>query len=116
MERQEKIRKHIQSDAVNKTVNPEKQGRHNRNSSDYISGRSYLFDSVDVQELINKYYGTGEPKFTKSGKWKNKEIIVTEFAVGKIVNPDTGEEDITNTFTIHYSRTGTHIVPAPRKG
>ena len=113
--RQEEIRRHIQSDAVNKNVNPEKQSRHDLNSSGYIQGRSYLLGNVNAQELVDRYYGTGEAKFNKTGEWKNKEIVSTNDDIGVLVNPNTGEEVATNSFTIHYSRTGTHIVPAPRR-
>ena len=113
--RQEEIRRHIQSDAVNKNVNPEKQSRHDISSNGYIHGRSYLLDNVNAQELVNRYHGTGEAKLNKTGEWKNKEVVSADETIGILVNPDTNEEIATNSFTIHYSRTGTHIVPAPRR-
>ena len=110
------MREHIKSDSVNKQVNPEKQSRHDKNSDGYIKGRSYLLLGIDAQELVDRHHGTGEPKFTNAGSWNNKEVIATDNDIGVLVNPDTREEILTNSFTIHYSRTGTHIVPAPRKG
>ena len=106
---------HIKSDAVNKQINPEKQGRHEKNSKYYVKGRSYLLSGVDAQELVDRYHGTGQTFFANNGVWKNKEVVSTENVIGVLVNPSTGEKTFTNSFTIHYSRTGTHIVPAPRR-
>ena len=109
------INRHIKSDAVNKTVNQEKQRRHYRNSSHYIHGRSYLFDDINAQELIDEYHGTGRAEISRHGLWKNVETITCDKDVGVNINPITGEKTITNRFTIHYSKTGTHIVPAERR-
>ena len=108
-------RKFIQSDAINKNINPEKQSRHDINSDGYQQGRSYLLPGIDAQALVNIYHGTGEPKFNKSGEWKNREVVDINYSIGILVNPHTNEETITNSFTIHYSKTGAHVVPAPRK-
>jgi hypothetical protein len=110
------IRKHIKSDEIDKSVNMEKQNRHIRGSDSYVEGRSYLLDGINPQELVDMYHGTGEEKFTQSGKWKNKEVITADSNIGINIDPATGMESITNKFTIHYSKTGTHIVPAERSG
>ena len=109
------MREHIKSDAINKQINPEKQSRHDINSDGYVKGRSYLLPGINALELVDKFYGTGMPKFTNAGNWKNKEVVTTSIDIGILVNPDTGEETVTSNFTIHYSRTGTHVVPAPGK-
>ena len=106
----------IRSDAVNKNVNPEKQSRHDRNSVSYIPGRSYLFDGVSAQELVDRYHGTGEIRLSRAGDtWMNKESVTADRNIGVSINSVTGEETITNRFTIHYSNTGTHVVPTQRK-
>ena len=116
VEQQKEMRKHIQSDAVNKTINPEKQSRHDRNSDGYVPGRSYLLGDVDAQELVDRYHGTGDVRLSRAGDtWINKEFIIADKNIGINVNPKTGEETITNRFTIHYSGTGTHIVPTERR-
>ena len=102
----------IKSDAVNKTINPEKQSRHILGSNGYIPGRSYLFDSVDAQELVDKYHGTGRAEISRMGMWKNVENVTADRNIGVRIDPKTGEETPTNRFTIHYSKTGTHVVPA----
>ena len=106
------IREHIKSNAVNKQVNPEKQGRHDLNSKYYIKGRSYLLPGIDAQELVDRHHGTGRPELSKNGEWKNKENVVADKIVGVRVDPNSGQEVDTNKVTIHYSKTGTHIVPA----
>ena len=106
------MREHIKSDAVNKQVNPEKQSKHDKSCKGYIEGRSYLLPGVDAQELVDRYHGTGRPEMSKNGEWKNKENVVADKIVGVRVDPNTGQEVVTNKVTIHYSKTGTHIVPA----
>ena len=105
------VRERIKSDKINKIINNEKQNRHIRNNEGYVEGRSYLFEGVDAQELVNKYHGTGEAKFTELGIWKNKEIITLNRNIGASINPANGEAIPTNKFVIHYSKTGTHVVP-----
>ena len=109
-------KKLIASDAVNKAVNVEKQNRHVRTSPGYIQGRSYIFgDAQTAQLLVNDYSGKGDPMISSSGQWKNKEVVVADVNIGVCIDPKTGEETRTNRFTIHYSKTGTHIVPADRR-
>ena len=111
---QDEIKQFIRSTAVNKTINPEKQSRHILDSSGYIDGRSYLLDCVDAQALVDKYHGTGYVPLNHDGTWKNKETVSLDHWIAVNVNPVTGEKNLTNRFTIHYSRTGTHIVPSER--
>jgi hypothetical protein len=109
------ISEYIRSDAVNKTINPEKQAIHNRDNERYIAGRSYLLPGVNAQELVDKYHGTGDIKTKKAtGEWKKREVIIAGRDIGVEIDPKTGAETITNRFTIHYSNTGTHIVPTKR--
>ena len=116
LQKQHEIRKHIRSDRVNKTINPEKQSRHIKESDGYIEGRSYLLNGVDAQALVDRFHGTGTAHLNRSGDmWINKEFIESDRDIGININNKTGQESITNRFTIHYSNTGTHIVPTERK-
>lgn len=95
---------------VNKTINVGKQNRHILDSKSYTSGRSYLtITTEEAQNLVNKYAGTGILEFSDSGKWSKKEIITTDKIIGVVKNR-LGEIK-TNSFKIHYSKTGVHIVP-----
>jgi len=99
---------------VNKTINEGKQNKHILGSNNYTSGKSYLTISTEeAQNLVNKYAGTGTLQFGDNGKWSKKEIITTDKQIGVVKNK-TGEIK-TNSFKIHYSKTGVHIVPY-RKG
>ena len=99
---------------VNKLINQGKQDKHILGSNNYINGKSYLTISKEkAQELINQYAGKGILEFSDSGKWNKKEIITVNEQIGVVKNKN--EEIKTNSFKIHYSKTGTHIVPY-RKG
>lgn len=113
-ETQDEIRRHIRSDAVNKSIIPERQAWHDRNSSEYKNGRSYLLPGVDAQELVDRYHGTGYVPVSESGDW-NREVVLAERNIGVNINPKTGEETVTNRFVIHYRKTGTHIVPTKQR-
>jgi len=115
MDINKQISQYIKSSEVNKNINPEKQGRHILGHELYIEGRSYLLDGVNPQELVDIYHGTGEPRKTHQNTWKNKEYIETSNYIGIDINPSTGEQTITDCFIIHYSKTGTHIVPTKRR-
>ena len=109
------VSKHIRSDAVSKIINTEKQNRHDRKNSGYVTGRSYLLDGVDPQILVNDYHGTGRAGLSKDGVWNNRETVTADRDIGINVDQKTGEETLTDRFTIHYSGTGVHIVPAKRR-
>ena len=111
----EQMREQIRSDAVNKELNITHQNKHFRNSNGYIEGRSYFFEDVNPETLIQQYHGTGDPKLTKAGRWSNKEFVDLDKDIGIDINPVTGVETVTNRFSIHYSKRGAHIVPASRR-
>lgn len=104
---QERIR-----NSYNLTINPEKQGRHIKDSTDYKQGRSYLtVSNEEIQRLVNTYAGHGEIQRYKSGAFQHKELVEVDHNIGVNINNVTGEQTSTNRFYIHYSKTGTHIVP-----
>ncbi|WP_338627572.1 polymorphic toxin type 50 domain-containing protein [Clostridium baratii] len=89
-----------------------KQGKHILGHNNYIEGRSYLTISLEeAQDIINKYAGTGEIKTNSKGEWDRKETIKTNKEIGVNVSILDGSENKTNSFKIHYSKKGTHIVP-----
>ncbi|WP_373899289.1 polymorphic toxin type 50 domain-containing protein [Haloimpatiens sp. FM7315] len=93
-----------------------KQGKHIIGHNNYIEGRSYLTISLEeIQELVNKYAGTGEIRFNSNDEWDKKEIIKVDRDIGVNVNNKNGEKTSTNRFKIHYSNKGTHIVPMRRE-
>lgn len=83
----ENIRRQIRSDAVNKTLHRDAQGKHIPGHKNFIEGRSILTISMEeAQELVNRYAGTGEIRLTKNGEWDNQEIILKR-SVSMLTNP-----------------------------
>lgn len=97
-------------------INPEKQNRHIKGTKEYINGKSYLtIDLSEAQKLVDSLHGTGDLLYNKTGKWKNKEIVEAGKIIGVDVDNLTGLEEKTAAAVIHYSKTGTHLVPMKGK-
>lgn len=99
-------------------INVGNQNKHIKDSHSYTQSgeKSYIYGDLETaQELVNKYSKTGTLKFCDSGKWTNKEFIELENNIGVVVDEKTKEETLTNYFSIHYSKKGTHIVPRKRR-
>ncbi|MBO6230430.1 MAG: hypothetical protein J6O50_07665 [Ruminiclostridium sp.] len=60
---------------------------------------------------MNTYHATGIVRITNNGN-QVKETVNIDKIIGCDSNPATGVLTPTNKITIHYSKTGTHIVPA----
>ncbi|KKI57250.1 SPP1 gp7 family putative phage head morphogenesis protein [Staphylococcus pasteuri] len=125
---QEKAKKEmlemIESGKIKIEINPEKQNRHNKNHQLFKNSKrqaiinNYLLPSyttVSIQklnELLTDKVGTGEILLLRD-KFNQKEIIDFEFVIGKSF---VGGNYIDTTFgKVHYSRTGTHVVPYVKK-
>ena len=111
------IREYIRSADVPKQINVGSQNKHIRGSHGYISNRSYIFGDIEAaQSLVDAYHGTGEIKRkARTGEWANREVVTADHDIGVSIDPDTGVEQITDRFTIHYGKKGTHVVPTRRK-
>lgn len=91
-------------------INTEKQASHIK--STHLEGKSYLYDDVDPQELLDKYSGKGTIRKRKSGDFDNREIV----HVNRIVGVDANTNEETEWIKIHHSNKRTHIVPyLPKK-
>ncbi|EIT0950645.1 hypothetical protein DLS44_13450 [Staphylococcus pseudintermedius] len=102
-------------------MNVEKQNRHQLGHQLYEDYKkknlqkgkaipSYtLLDNSELNSLIHQKAGKGSLIADDFGNWKNKEII--DF--GKIIGKDyiDGEFIETKRGTVHYSKTGSHIIP-----
>lgn len=92
-------------------INPDKQSKHIPGSKNFQPGKSELTIPVShAQELINRFHNKG----TKISD--NKERVDFGEVIGKYVDPVSGEKTETTIGIIHYSKTGTHIVPARPRG
>lgn len=109
------IEEEIDDGSVSIDINHEKQSKHLLGEG-YIEGRSYFTVSEsELDKILKEYYGTGELKFDNdTGKWKHKEVIEIEDDIGVYLDTN-GNKMQTNRFTIHYSKTGVHIVPTRKE-
>ena len=73
---------------------------------------SYLtITKEECQALVDRYAGTGQFKYDPKTT-KMQEIISQNKPIGTYIDPRTGEVvENTTDFRIHYSKTGSHIVP-----
>ncbi len=107
------IRKRIRSGNISTKIHGGKQGKHIKGHNNYIPGRSYLtISETEIQELVRKYAGSGWIRRDHDDKWVHKEIVTADHIIGVVVNPETGVEEETRKFVIHYAGNGVHIVPA----
>lgn len=67
----------------------------------------------ELQQILNEKHGTGDVKISKSGQIK--EIITLDSDVGVCASYNGDNIGKTNRFTVHYSKTRTHCVPAKRR-
>ena len=105
------IKAEIEKGNIKLEINPEKQDRHIKDRPEYREGRSYLTISVaEAQDIINAKSGTGVLLKDKDGK-PVKERIDCGRIIGVDIDQNSGKETITDKATIHYSKTGTHLVP-----
>ncbi|MDE5859516.1 MAG: phage portal protein [Oscillospiraceae bacterium] len=103
------IKESIKNGSIKLEINHEKQARHMQET--HIKGRSYLTVSeTEAQEIVNHKSGTGTLILNKDGV-PSKERINAEKIIGVNVEKSTGAETSTDKATIHYSKTGTHLVP-----
>ena len=106
------IKKEIENGNIKLEINPEKQARHIKGRSEYKEGRSYItISEQEAQDIINSKSGTGILVKDRKGNWKHKELIDCGKEIGVFVEPISKNKIPTNKATIHYSKTGTHLVP-----
>lgn len=96
--------------AYPKEINKSKQGKHIPGHNNFHSGKSELTISMnEAANLIEHHSGKGTPVND------NKERVNFGKTIGIYKDPFTGERMPTTIGIIHYSKSGTHIVPARPK-
>lgn len=104
------LKEKIEKGEISLELNHEKQARHIKGPG-YKEGRSYLTITEDeISELIYQKTGTGVIHITNKNE-QIKEVIECDKVIGVDINNKTGEETDTTRATIHYSKSGTHLVP-----
>ena len=82
-----------------------KQSKHLIGRPEHTPGRSVVTLSIiEIQDLVEEFAGTG------SWRGKNKEVIDFGKTIGYIVSGN-GVTLETTKGTVHYSKTGAHLVP-----
>lgn len=114
LENSDILKKKIGKGEISLELNIEKQNRHILGAKEYKVGRSYFDVSTEtLQDIVNKNYATGKVYITNSGR-QIKEVVFLKNNIGVDVS-DNLAENLTNGIKIHYSKTGTHIVPYRKK-
>ncbi|MGS4173055.1 polymorphic toxin type 50 domain-containing protein, partial [Staphylococcus pseudintermedius] len=115
----------IDSGKIKVELNVEKQNRHQlghqlyedykkKNIQKGLPIPSYtILDNEELNSMIRQKSGKGYLVANNAGKWLNREIIDFGKIIGKAYID--GEFIETKWGTVHYSKTGTHIVPRKEK-
>jgi hypothetical protein len=88
-------------------INPEKQARHIQSTS--LTGKSYFYDHVDVNDLYDKYKMTGFLETSRKGaRTSNEKVDLFE---DRPLGIDVYTGKPVNAMTIKYGKTGAHLIP-----
>ena len=122
-EMREKFNSAVKSGIIKTEINNEHFENHIRGTNGYekylqknlekgAPPPSYLtISKEECQALVDRYAGTGQFKYDPKST-KMQEIISQNKPIGTYIDPRTGEVvENTTDFRIHYSKTGSHIVP-----
>ena len=122
-EMREKFNSAVKSGIIKTEINNEHFENHIRGTKGYekylqknlekgAPPPSYLtITKEECQALVDSYAGTGQFKYDPKST-KMQEIISQDKPIGTYIDPRTGEVvENTTDFRIHYSKTGSHIVP-----
>nr|DAF20965.1 MAG TPA: minor capsid protein [Caudoviricetes sp.] len=124
-EMRERFTNAVKDGIIKTEINEQKQADHIRGTNewyrrletDLANGKqiepSYLTISMDeAAKLIKRYSGTGKFLYKENPTYiPKKEIIKHDSKIGMYIDQSTGEIFETDSFRIHYRKTGAHIVP-----
>ena len=124
-EMRERFTNAVKDGIIKTEINEQKQADHIRGTNewyrrletDLANGKqiepSYLTISMDeAAKLIKRYSGTGKFLYKEDPTYiPKKEIIKHDSKIGIYIDQSTGEMFETDSFRIHYRKTGAHIVP-----
>lgn len=109
------LKSRIESGELPLKVRTQKQNAHIKNTREYVEGNSYLtVDTKEIQTIIDTKHLTGKVYVINDGK-HIKERIECDKIIGVDVDKEKGIEETTSRATIHYSKSGTHLVPTHAK-
>ncbi len=110
----------INSGRISTKLDKTAQSKHVKNSDSYNSEvakgelPSYMtISKMEVQTLVNQNYQNGDVKIGKDGQFR--VIIEVDKPIGMFGDSLTHKYIETNRATIHFSKKGSHVVPAYKK-
>lgn len=93
-------------------IREQKQNTHRKGTPQYVEGNSYVtVDNTELQNLVDTKHSTGKIFIINNGN-HIREVVKSDKPIGVNVDLEKNTEEITSTATIHYSKKGTHVVPA----
>lgn len=101
------------------TVHEGQQGKHIRGHNNYDPNRGEISPDVDVQALVDRHAGHGEPvnKFRPGTPSSRERFDTGDQVIGTYRDERTGERVPTTRGIIHYGANGrVHVVPARPRG
>lgn len=124
-EMRERFTNAVKDGIIKTEINEQKQASHIKGTNEWrrrletelANGNqvepSYLTISMnEAAELIKRYSGTGKFLYKEDPDYiPKKEIIKHSRKIGMYIDQRTGEMFETDSFRIHYRKTGAHIVP-----
>lgn len=124
-EMRERFTNAVKDGIIKAEINEQKQADHIKGTNEWrrrletelANGNqiepSYLTISMDeAAKLIKRYSGTGKFLYKENPDYiPKKEIIKHNRKIGMYIDQRTGEVFETDSFRIHYRKTGAHIVP-----
>lgn len=121
----EVILQRVESGEYNLTLSTQQYLKHvegTKQFDDYLNSRvsrgqspqsRITISAVEVQDIITKKYGTGEPRKKDDGTVVNIEFVNADNIVGKFYS--NGQWIDTKRVAIHYGKRASHIVPVEDK-
>ncbi len=109
------LREYIVRGEISLKINVNKQNNHivgtkNYNTRIEKGPPPSILTYDNPQELVNTYAGHGRMLFDNNKNWIKKEAFTNDTPIGYTVNTQ-GEMTLTKKGILHYSYSGTHIVP-----
>ena len=119
----EEARAFVRSDAQPKKVLAAKQNQHINGTKEWRErcerqGGAVLQSEItlsleEIQALVDELHGTGVIRVTSANPPQVRETITVRGRIIGTWRGLSGDSSPTDCFTVHYSKKGTHIVPAP---
>lgn len=121
-DRDKQFKEYLKLGRINTTIESSQQQKHQltpswknqvkqaMNSNGKLSPKSRIDKNIDPQKFVDKYSGTGNLDFPKSGNCVHEYITLPQ-EIGVTFDKKTGKYVRTNVIQIKYTSNGVHIFP-----